>query len=432
MHPDISRWPRGQFYDGLVVNGENVMSDQYRKDWHKILPPFALYDVESGEEETHVHGSKFNEAEAMVVRQIVSVIRGLHLGALGVGFISPYSEQVAILQHLETKTDKLTLRVSTVDGFQGQECDIIIFTAVRSNDRREIGFLKDERRLNVAVTRAKYSLVVVGSVRTLSSDATWESLINHAREQNCYYNSTNCSLIRKCSNKWNVSEQRIKDTLSPKSSVFESLPWKVVFNDELRNTVAKADIPLRTAIIKAILKLGNGEWPKFELTNPLVPQKYKHVIHVHRLMLYRLVWSVDVCQVTCTQILKLWNAVLPNMLPQAIQRVGSILDRYTSDYLGRCATKSQMGQNYVPTTWSTSIPFNWYQSSSQREGSQAVGDSFALERSHVNNSAALMKFYPLSSAVARLLMAVKSGQTIQLPFVMSKEEDSIVRHPGSA
>lgn len=67
------------------------------------------------------------------------------------------------------------IKVSTVDGFQGMEREIIIFSAVRSNSNQSVGFLSDHRRLNVALTRGKRGLIVIGNKSTLCTDQTWKS-----------------------------------------------------------------------------------------------------------------------------------------------------------------------------------------------------------------------------------------------------------------
>jgi len=78
-----------------------------------------------------------------------------------------------------------TIEVNTVDAFQGSEKDIIIFNCVRSNHEsmveKSLGFLLDERRLNVAITRPKYFLMIVGNSRTLKKSDVWENMINYCK-----------------------------------------------------------------------------------------------------------------------------------------------------------------------------------------------------------------------------------------------------------
>ena len=87
-----------------------------------------------------------------------------------IGIVTPYAGQARALR---AALDSDLIEVKTVDGFQGREKSVILFSAVRSNDRGSVGFLADGRRLNVALTRAKRGLVVVGNERTLKSDGDW-------------------------------------------------------------------------------------------------------------------------------------------------------------------------------------------------------------------------------------------------------------------
>ena len=95
-----------------------------------------------------------------------------------IGIISPYADQVKIIQ------DRTPVEVKTVDGFQGREKEIIIISTVRSNPDGNIGFLSDLRRLNVAITRAKRKLIIIGNKDTLKHNPTYARLIEFVENQN--------------------------------------------------------------------------------------------------------------------------------------------------------------------------------------------------------------------------------------------------------
>jgi regulator of nonsense transcripts 1 len=114
-----------------------------------------------------------------------------------IGVISPYKAQV---RQLASRIEKLcsdqscnmhdTIEVNTVDAFQGSERNIIIFNCVRSNYEtvieKSLGFLLDERRLNVAITRPKFFLMIVGNSRTLNKSLVWEDMIDYCKAQGSY------------------------------------------------------------------------------------------------------------------------------------------------------------------------------------------------------------------------------------------------------
>ena len=100
---------------------------------------------------------------------------------IDIGVISPYRAQVQYLRHLVKKREffkpfRHLITIATVDGFQGQERDVIIISLVRSNENGEIGFLRDLRRMNVAITRARMKLIILGSVSTLTRHPFYKRL----------------------------------------------------------------------------------------------------------------------------------------------------------------------------------------------------------------------------------------------------------------
>ena len=196
MHPAISCWPNKQFYNGKIIDGDNVRTNAFSKYWHNVLPPFSILDV-NGTESRPNTGSIFNKDEANVIIDVLTKLAKLiqaqstsieNLGPVIIGILSPYKAQCEHLEKMVRRIGyidkrKLTVICRTIDGFQGQECDIIILTTVRSNGNGSLGFVTDCRRLNVAITRPKYSLLLVGNCNTLRTNDVWRSLIDSPKKQ---------------------------------------------------------------------------------------------------------------------------------------------------------------------------------------------------------------------------------------------------------
>jgi senataxin len=300
MHPQISAWPNRTFYGGQIIDGDNVTGPDYLKFWHAEFPPLSIYDIR-GEEEKSLSGSIRNRLEAEVA---VGIVRSFYelarahsstcTGDIGelqfrVGVITPYTAQQELLTNRFSRmplasTDghsgrrvALDVVCRTVDGFQGQECDIILFVAVRSNETGSVGFLRDERRLNVALTRAKYSLIVIGNKATLMEDDDWRDFLTCSEATAVVRTSKNCTLVKEAATK--VARERIRlDKLrDPTSELFEMTLWKgkVSFTQSfMKSFKAIQSDDLRFRIIDKLLQLASGIWPKTKRstinTRPLV------------------------------------------------------------------------------------------------------------------------------------------------------------------
>lgn len=135
-----------------------------------------------------------------------------------IAIITPYKEQMTRTR--EMIHDNLTemIEVNTVDAFQGQEKDIIIFSCVRSRDfggeKKGIGFLKDTRRLNVALTRAKYALYTIGSSDVLSTNPVWSNYLHHMNSESKYKQMRDMDEALEVLNKL-PSHSKIKGDLLP-------------------------------------------------------------------------------------------------------------------------------------------------------------------------------------------------------------------------
>ncbi|GAA4408507.1 AAA domain-containing protein [Nibrella viscosa] len=139
------------------------------------------------------------EEAALLVRHLTQLVAGLSQYYAPPDFptiavISPYKQQIAILkdqiQHTpELQPYRASLSVNTIDSFQGQERDIVYISLVRSNTEGEIGFLADIRRMNVAMTRARKKLVIVGDSATLAGLPFYADFVTYAEALNTYYSA---------------------------------------------------------------------------------------------------------------------------------------------------------------------------------------------------------------------------------------------------
>jgi senataxin len=195
MHPIISMFPRHVFYEGILQDSESVsrITPFFAKPPFS-LSPFTFVDLLSGKDIVSQQTlSRSNPDEAGVCVSIYFALLRMAqtdgFDLMGkVGVISPYSEQVRVLKHtfeaagIKAAGNINDIEIATVDSFQGKEKDIIILSTVRAcPESNSVGFLADMRRMNVALTRAKLGLFVVGKSKALAENKQWAKLIDHAK-----------------------------------------------------------------------------------------------------------------------------------------------------------------------------------------------------------------------------------------------------------
>ncbi|KIK46042.1 hypothetical protein CY34DRAFT_464858 [Suillus luteus UH-Slu-Lm8-n1] len=179
MHSQICQFPSQTLYASKLVSHESVRSHLLKdlpavsafassedEDTIKetLGTPVVFYDTAGCEyferlDGDNDEGSRCNENEAAVVSKWVERLVGAGLLPSQIALITPYQAQVTLLASLLRPVYGLELEIGTVDGMQGREKDAVIISLVRSNDKREVGFLKEKRRMNVAMTRARRHLV---------------------------------------------------------------------------------------------------------------------------------------------------------------------------------------------------------------------------------------------------------------------------------
>ncbi|MBQ6512662.1 IGHMBP2 family helicase [Methanobrevibacter sp.] len=184
MNKLLMKFPNSEFYNNSLKSDSSVnainIKDLIGSDYDEEALLFMDTSAIENNKENHLKDSKsiINKLEAEIA---ISVANDYITGGVNeedIGIISPYADQVKIIQN-ETPVE-----VKTVDGFQGREKEIIIISTVRSNDNGNIGFLSDLRRLNVAITRAKRKLIIIGNRETLKNNPTYARLIDFVEDEN--------------------------------------------------------------------------------------------------------------------------------------------------------------------------------------------------------------------------------------------------------
>jgi regulator of nonsense transcripts 1 len=190
MHPALSEFPSNTFYEGSLQNGVTLGERAAPHDiaWPVPSKPMFFY-ISTGAEEISGSGTSYlNRGEAAAVERIVTMFLKAGVVSSQIGVITPYEGQRAytvayMFQHGALKSQLYNeVEVASVDSFQGREKDYIILSCVRSNEHQGIGFLSDPRRLNVALTRAKYGVVIIGNPKVLAKQPLWHLLITHFKD----------------------------------------------------------------------------------------------------------------------------------------------------------------------------------------------------------------------------------------------------------
>jgi superfamily I DNA and/or RNA helicase len=194
MHNAIMAWPNRRFYAGQLLAAPLVQAHRLcdlpgvqTTEWTE--QPLCFIDTAgAGCEESagDDDGSKQNPGEADLVQKLVLGLLESGVGAGEIAVLSPYNAQVQLLR--ERFGELGELEIGTVDGLQGREKEAVLVSLVRSNERGEVGFLSELRRLNVALTRARRHLCVIGDSATLAHHRDLLDLVEHL-QQHAHYRS---------------------------------------------------------------------------------------------------------------------------------------------------------------------------------------------------------------------------------------------------
>ena len=204
MHPDIRSFPSRHFYENRLEDAASVTAlppEPYYSQPH--CGPYHIFDVARGKEQRKQGGGSLsNAAEAELAACMYASLRDFlekqakaaaqaghrAVPPTSVAVITPYREQRQLLRQTFASVcggpEVLqSVAIETVDSYQGRQVDVVIFSCVRAGASGGLGFVNDVRRMNVAITRARRSLWILGSISTLRANKEWTALIDDAEER---------------------------------------------------------------------------------------------------------------------------------------------------------------------------------------------------------------------------------------------------------
>jgi ATP-dependent RNA/DNA helicase IGHMBP2 len=187
MNEEIMNFSNKQFYQNELEAAPHVKNQ--RLDIERNAPVVFIDTAGCGfDEKMHrAYQSKYNPEEFQVLREHLYLLAEAYSGreSPSIALISPYREQVTLMGEAVAEDlilQKLNISVNTIDGFQGQERDVVYVSLVRSNTKADIGFLSDYRRMNVAMTRARKQLIIVGDSATIGNNRFYMSFLEYCEK----------------------------------------------------------------------------------------------------------------------------------------------------------------------------------------------------------------------------------------------------------
>lgn len=365
MHPSISLFPNKEFYENRIVDAPKVKEVNYCGSFLKggMYGSYSFINVSRGKEVFEKGHSPTNVEEAAVVDWILAkLFKGLDFTRqkVSVGVISPYKGQVCLIQEKIGKKyanckQNFSVNVRSVDGFQGGEEDIIIISTVRSNGNGSVGFLSNLQRTNVALTRARYCLWIVGNGTTLAkSGSVWKNVVIDAKARGCFYNADD---------DFDLKQARTGPLVKTKLDFFGSLilgkaKWKVSFSDTFKTSITSISSKKTQKQVQEMLKNIADGWRQAN-SEEAVKELPVHGIAIELLELYKvnehlyLTWTVDIIkdESKYTQAIKVWDILPASHIPKLAKELDILFKGYTLDFMNRCKCKLFEGNLIVPMSW---------------------------------------------------------------------------------
>ncbi|GJZ38913.1 UvrD-like helicase, ATP-binding domain, P-loop containing nucleoside triphosphate hydrolase [Tanacetum coccineum] len=409
MHPSISLFPNLKFYQNQILDAQNVLSKCHEKKYLSgpMFGSYSFINVVGGREEKDDDGrSRRNMVEVAIAVKIVQKLYRAWQDSkkkLTIGVISPYAAQVVSIH------EKL---------------------AHKSNSHGSVGFMSSPQRTNVALTRARHCLWILGSEETLSnSESIWKELVCDARNRHCLFDADADKCLKMTIIAAKKELNQLDDLVNGNSVLFKHAKWKVLFSDNFRRSFGKLmGSRLKKLVLNLLLKLSGGWRPKNRSVD-LCCETSSQFLRQFKVEGLYVICTIDIIkEVNYIQVLKVWDILALEEIPKLTKRLESVFSAYTDDFINRCTEKCLEGNLEVPRIWPTSqkiIRFR-HLSDCEDESVASVNPGDArnyVENSKVSESLLLMKFYSLSHGVVSHLL---SGKEVDLPMQVTDEQMDII------
>ncbi|KAA8532132.1 hypothetical protein F0562_006726 [Nyssa sinensis] len=393
MHPSISLFPNKEFYGKQMLDGPNVKERTYKRCFlqGRMYGSYSFINIADGEEDSDGGSSQKNMVEVTAVAKIVASLFKESVATkqkVSVGCISPYKAQVFAIQEKLGKTyssdpnSDFSVSVHSIDGFQGAEEDVIIISTVRCNKSGSIGFLSNRQRTNVALTRARYCLWILGNGETLmKSNSVWKKLVADAKSRGCLFNANEDNKLAEANTSASVELDQLDTLLNMNSQLFREARWKVCFsNDFLKSMATIRSEDVRKKVLSFLTKLSSG-WRQPQNDRILNDM---NGISSQLLELYKvkgqlyLIWTVDIQKenLNYIQVLRVLDLLPLCDVPELAKRLNILFGRLTANTMNRCVCKCVEGNLVLPMTWPVD-------SDAVNETTLADADSMELLQSQV-------------------------------------------------
>ncbi|KAL6608064.1 hypothetical protein ACP70R_041127 [Stipagrostis hirtigluma subsp. patula] len=321
MNPSINSFPNSQFYEGRIIDSSNVKCPSYNKDYLVSLKNKDYLDLPFGS------------------YTFLNIVDGKEKRA-GCGNSWRNMVKVAVVLHLIQTIFKL----KSIDGFQGEEDDIIILSIVRSNSKGSIGFLADNQRTNVALTRARHCLWALGNVNTLSrSDTIWATVVHDAKERECLFNATDDEELAKFVFNAKLSLINLVIYLILILQLSAKQNGSIIFSNDFRNAFLKLkSAQLRREVLQKLVGLGCGwrsRWKDMGMIDKFELAK------VYRVRDLYLIWTTDLEKDgRFFQIIKIWDLVTLQHIERTVRRLENLFSMYSDNYMEHCRSVCKEGK----------------------------------------------------------------------------------------